>query len=525
MSPIEPHAIHGVGDRRQQVVNCLSSLGSLSSQLSIIVVQQESECDELRSLGWAAVKTSESFMSSPACAQDYPPGTLGILVIQSMSDYHTGLRCCTTLDEILNAPPIIAVLHSPFEAYTEAVELVLPPIRREFLETGADDVISLFESEVLTPHRVLESIQRTEIMASKAAAMIEQEVALVKRRTARTLQLAWSRFMWDLPGKVLDSIPPMDENLQQRGDEPGGGIGDYRFTTTLGVGSFGSVFKAEHPTHGTVAVKTIAKSSVKNMSQLFSIETELCIMTNLTRHPRIVFGYAAMHTSSKVSLVMNYAGDMNLHTFTAKTIKGTGSQNLPPHLTESFAKQQVSAVLHLHTSLVCHRDLKPTNFVVDNGGSSIRLTDFGLSVILSGPEQRLTHCCGTLPFIAPEVLQVQMDKKADGEPTSSYNGLHADIWSLAANLVELICGLYKLEQLLGWTPQPQDPAQRLHDLRRVEEIWASRPEMQLPELYDVMSNMFVLRPEDRWTIQEVASKDCLVLDEVPATQSRTQAAF
>mmetsp|Transcript_110874 Transcript_110874/g.269432 ORF Transcript_110874/g.269432 Transcript_110874/m.269432 type:complete len:417 (-) Transcript_110874:214-1464(-) len=341
--------------------------------------------------------------------------------------------------------------------------------------------------------------------------MISHEVDMVKKKAAKTLQISWDRFKWDLPGKVLENIPFKDDNVQEH-SEQNAGIGEYVFTGQLGAGTFGAVFKAEHPSLGTCALKVIAKSSVKNVWQLLSIDSELCIMTNLSAHPHVARAHGAMHTEANIILVMDYCGPLNLHSFIAQTLKSSGEATLPAEAVQRFCKQEASGLSHLHSFMVCHRDLKPTNFIVSIDGSTLRLTDFGLAVMTCGPGQKLFHCCGSLPFAAPEVLRLQYDAQPNAV---GYNGFAADIWSLAVNFVELGQGLYSMERIMGWVPQPPaEPHQRVQDLDNFMDTWKSVPEMCVPGLKKVVGKMLARRPEARWTIGQVAGNEGLGIDQV-----------
>jgi len=51
-----------------------------------------------------------------------------------------------------------------------------------------------------------------------------------------------------------------------------------------------------------------------------------------------------------------------------------------------------------------HRDIKPENILyIENGGTDIKLIDFGYAGLCAG-DTMLTGLCGTPDYVAPEVL-------------------------------------------------------------------------------------------------------------------------
>ncbi|XP_014211812.1 serine/threonine-protein kinase grp [Copidosoma floridanum] len=122
-----------------------------------------------------------------------------------------------------------------------------------------------------------------------------------------------------------------------------------------------------------------------------------------------------------------------------------------------YFRQLIMAVEYLHKRGVAHRDLKPENLLLD-AHNNLKVSDFGLATVyrFQGKERRLDKKCGTLPYVAPEVLEVP------------YNAEPADIWSCGIILTALLAGElpwdqacmscleyvawkdYKYEQLTPW---------------------------------------------------------------------------
>ena len=65
-------------------------------------------------------------------------------------------------------------------------------------------------------------------------------------------------------------------------------------------------------------------------------------------------------------------------------------------------KQIIAGVEYCHVHRVVHRDLKPENLLLDQGRSSVKIADFGLSNIMRDG-QFLKTSCGSPNYAAPEV--------------------------------------------------------------------------------------------------------------------------
>jgi aurora kinase A len=66
--------------------------------------------------------------------------------------------------------------------------------------------------------------------------------------------------------------------------------------------------------------------------------------------------------------------------------------------------QTCLGVDYLHKIGIIHRDIKPENLLFDDNGN-IKICDFGWSVSQYGPDTMRTSFCGTLHYMAPEILE------------------------------------------------------------------------------------------------------------------------
>lgn len=82
----------------------------------------------------------------------------------------------------------------------------------------------------------------------------------------------------------------------------------------------------------------------------------------------------------------------------------------------------------MHAHSIMHRDVKPENILVDDVTEEVKIADFGWSNIFERDEGLRSTFCGTLDYLAPEMI------KSCGHDVS------VDIWSLGVLLYELLCG-------------------------------------------------------------------------------------
>ncbi len=119
-----------------------------------------------------------------------------------------------------------------------------------------------------------------------------------------------------------------------------------------------------------------------------------------------------------------------------------------PKIVREIMRQLLSALEHLEANHIVHRDISPSNLMIDKRGGNIKVIDFGFAIDLSKPG---TECCNAIrgPFNgiydAPEVL-------LHGPATAK-----SDMWS--AGLVFL--KLSMTENLLPWEETNMVPVMEL----------------------------------------------------------------
>ena len=168
----------------------------------------------------------------------------------------------------------------------------------------------------------------------------------------------------------------------------------------LGRGSFGEVYLVEKiDTKKKYAMKVLNKDRILSQNLIKYVRAERNVLS-ITNHPFIVKLYFAFQTMNRLFLILEYCpgGDLSKHLFFEKKF------------CESRAKFYICEVLlaleNLHKRNIIFRDLKPDNVVLDEEGHC-KLTDFGLSKEGVSDFQSAKSFCGSIAYLAPEMIKKQ----------------------------------------------------------------------------------------------------------------------
>jgi serine/threonine protein kinase len=197
-------------------------------------------------------------------------------------------------------------------------------------------------------------------------------------------------------------------------------IDDYHLEEVLGEGASGVVYSARAPSGEQVAVKVLRPERTGDAVARARFLREARIAASIeSRHlvPIVALG----ETEDTIYLVMPFYARGSL----AGRLRD-GPLDLAETVT--LAAQVARGLDALHERDILHRDVKPSNVLVDDQGRAA-LSDFGLA--WTPDSTRLTEIgtvLGTLHYLAPELIE-------GAEATAA-----SDIYGLGCVLYECVCG-------------------------------------------------------------------------------------
>ncbi|RHZ89051.1 hypothetical protein Glove_19g94 [Diversispora epigaea] len=194
---------------------------------------------------------------------------------------------------------------------------------------------------------------------------------------------------------------------------------EYKILKFLGEGGFGICVKVEDQAGQVFAVKAIKKDALgQNFDDVLN---EINIQRQLN-HQNIVTLYDVFDDNDFVYIKMELCSNQSLF----EMVINRGELTEPE--VRFYMLQLLDAVEYMHDRNILHRDLKLENIFISED-MDLKVGDFGLSVELESTDQRFNYSCGTVNYMAPEVLNTKIG-----------HSFEADIWSLGVIMFMMIFG-------------------------------------------------------------------------------------
>ena len=183
-------------------------------------------------------------------------------------------------------------------------------------------------------------------------------------------------------------------------------IHEYFPMEIIGSGAFGLVLKViQMKTGRKMAVKIINKSNMNQKNQIDHLKNEVNIL-NYLDNPRIMKVYDILDNHRYFFIFMELIEGGNLKDLIIKRYLNNKNFLFRDSECALIMKGILEALNYLHKKNIIHRDIKPENILFKNKDdlSSVILCDFGLSYHLNNYETSISGLCGTIIYMAPEIL-------------------------------------------------------------------------------------------------------------------------
>jgi serine/threonine protein kinase len=290
-------------------------------------------------------------------------------------------------------------------------------------------------------------------------------------------------------------------------------LGEYVISERIGEGGMGVVYKARRQGHNRlVALKLLPPELMRNADAVRRFRREVEAASSLS-HPHIVAALDSGEDSGSHFYVMEYVPGDDL----ADLVKAHGP--LPVGTAVNCILHAAQGLQHAHAHGVTHRDVKPSNLLLDRQGN-VRVLDLGLARIsrdTDAAENAATRSAltqtgavlGTVDYMSPE--QALNTRKADHR---------SDVYSLGCTLGFLLTGKppYQgetvMEVLVAHREQPIPSLRAVRDdvPVRLDEFYRKCLAKKADERYQSMAELVTElgsckgEHEMTWIIQRIVSR-------------------
>ncbi|OMJ66053.1 hypothetical protein SteCoe_37238 [Stentor coeruleus] len=279
--------------------------------------------------------------------------------------------------------------------------------------------------------------------------------------------------------------------IEEKYTEPNGNVTTKRYIKGrfLGKGGFASVYEmTKIDTQQVAAVKVIEKSSITKGRARQKLMNEIKIHRSL-HHKHIVNFEHSFEDENNFYIILELCQNESMNYLLKRR------KRLIELEVQCYLLQILSAIRHMHTQRVIHRDIKLGNIFLSNL-MEVKMGDFGLAARLEYDGERKRTICGTPNYIAPEIL--------DCRNGHSYE---VDIWSF---------GVLMYTMLVGRPPFDSKDVKTTYSKIKVNSYSFPINIEISQDAKNLISRILVISPTERPTIDEILEHPFFNRNKIPS---------
>jgi serine/threonine protein kinase len=283
-----------------------------------------------------------------------------------------------------------------------------------------------------------------------------------------------------------EGLSPEDSSFLDKPQAAGeiGRLGQFRVLEMIGSGATGIVFRAEDTVlKRTVALKVLrpATAASPESRRRFLREARAAAAFD---HDHILTIHQVGEDRGVPWLAMKLLRGQSL-----KDRLGGGANTLPTDQLLRIGAEIADALAAAHAGGLVHRDVKPSNILLEESTERVKLIDFGLALVNDDEGQLTRTGCvvGTPTYMAPE--------QADGIPVDH----RSDLYALGCVLYRCVTGRLPFE---GQTFMQVFYAQRMKDVVHPREIVPTIPEEVAEIIMKLLAKDASQRPQSALEVRD-----------------------